>query len=405
MPETAASRPLLSRLSYLRVGVYSLLVNLLLVAAKLTLAGLTGSLALRADGFHSLVDVFVSLALIIGLLLSCRKSPRFPYGLYKVENLVAAAIALLLFFTAYEVVAEAVRAPGTAAPYSGWALVAVAFLILIPFLFGRYELSVGRRLGSPSLMADGSQFTADVLGSAIVFLSLLGQRFGLPLDRVGAGLIALFIAYAAWGLLTGSMRVLLDASVSAETLNKIRAIIQAEPEVGNVESLAGRNSGRYIFVEASITVRGADLKKAHLATERIEQKIRDAFPSVERVSIHYEPEAKAWLRYAVPLAAPEGTLAEDFGQAPYFALVDLDSRTGALLLQEVVPNPHRGLGKGRGLMVVEFLLTYKPDVVISRESLAGKGPGYALAEAGAQVRQTEARTLEGRWRDFPGNIL
>jgi divalent metal cation (Fe/Co/Zn/Cd) transporter len=40
-----------------RIGIYSLAVNLFLVAAKFTLAELTGSLALRADAIHSVIDV------------------------------------------------------------------------------------------------------------------------------------------------------------------------------------------------------------------------------------------------------------------------------------------------------------------------------------------------------------
>ena len=61
-----------------RVGVYSLIVNVVLVAGKLTLAFVTGSLALRADAVHSLVDVFASIALILGLVISGRKSRDFP---------------------------------------------------------------------------------------------------------------------------------------------------------------------------------------------------------------------------------------------------------------------------------------------------------------------------------------
>ena len=81
------------RAPIIRIGVASLVVNAILVAAKLMLSFVTGSLALRADAVHSLVDVFASIALILGLVISERKSRDFPYGLYKVENL-ASAVAL-----------------------------------------------------------------------------------------------------------------------------------------------------------------------------------------------------------------------------------------------------------------------------------------------------------------------
>jgi divalent metal cation (Fe/Co/Zn/Cd) transporter len=82
----------------LRVALYSLLFNLALVAAKLTLSLLSGSLALRADAIHSTVDVMASLALILGVKISERKSESFPLGLYKVENLASIAISFLCCF-------------------------------------------------------------------------------------------------------------------------------------------------------------------------------------------------------------------------------------------------------------------------------------------------------------------
>jgi len=99
-----------------RVAVLSLLVNLTLVGIKLTLSYFSGSLALRADAVHSLVDVFGSTALILGIFISGRKSKSFPYGLYKVENLVAVIISLLLFLTAYEIAVRPRSEPPRTSP-------------------------------------------------------------------------------------------------------------------------------------------------------------------------------------------------------------------------------------------------------------------------------------------------
>ena len=375
-----------------RVGICSLTVNLILVIAKLSLSLITGSLAIRADAIHSLVDVFASIALILGLVISGRKSRNFPYGLYKVENLVSAIISLLLFFAAYEIVSEAIRGT-TIGTYDFWVLIVMALLVLIPFFFGRYELNAGKKYNSPSLIADGSQFRADVLGSSIVFIAILAQLFGFPLDRIAAGIVALFIGYAAWGLLVNSMRVLLDASVHHDIIEKVRSAVQSQPEVSTVKDLVGRNSGRFIFMEATITMRTTDLKKAHLISQKIEQTVKEAVPNIDRVLIHYEPETKVQNRYAVTLENRDGEISEDFGKSNYFALVDIDSRQKKVVWQEIVANPYLDVEKGRGIKIAEFLLTYKPDVVIARENLTHKGPGYALDDGGAEVRRTEAKSL------------
>ncbi|NIV37701.1 MAG: cation transporter, partial [Anaerolineae bacterium] len=64
-----------------RMGVYSLLINMGLVALKVGLAALSGSLALTASATDSAVDIFASLAVLVGLLISKRKTKTFPFGL------------------------------------------------------------------------------------------------------------------------------------------------------------------------------------------------------------------------------------------------------------------------------------------------------------------------------------
>lgn len=378
----------------LRVALYSLLFNLALVAAKLTLSALSGSLALRADAIHSTVDVMASLALILGVKISERKSESFPLGLYKVENLASIVISFLLFLTAYEIVLEAVRGEAMPINYQGWVLYAVAAIIPLPYLFGSFQIKVGERTGSPSLIADGVQHKADVLTSSLVFLALIAQTVSFPLDRIAAVIIALAIIKEGWGILVAGMRVLLDASVDVPTLERIRALILEAPEVVSIKELMARNSGRYLFVQANLTLRVADLKRAHLASERIESRIRKEIPQVDRVQIHYEPIVESRRRYAAPLADMRGTLSKHFGESAYFALVEMDFEEMKLLRQEIVANPHKDLSKGKGLKVAQFLLGFKPDVVFSRESLEGKGPGYAFAEAGVETAQTDVETLE-----------
>jgi len=377
-----------------RIGLYSFLVNLSLVGIKLTLSLITGSLALRADAIHSLVDVFSSIALILGLIISSRKSKQFPYGLYKIENVVSVIISLLLFFTAYEIVESAISGTEMIITYRWWVILVMAVVILIPFFFGRYEMNMGKKHSSPSLIADGSQFKADVFASTVVFAALVGQRFNLPLDRIAAVIVAAFIAYAAWGLLTSSMRVLLDATVGYETLEKIRSIVQAEPAVSTVGSLIARNSGRYIFVEATVTMRIADLVKAHLISEQIEKRIKEAVPNVDRVLIHYEPQKKTQLRYVVPLANREGQISDEFGTSAYFALVDIDNQKKILIRQEIISNPYLDIEKGRGIKVAEYLLSYKPDIIVTRESLLDKGPGYVFGDSGIELRQTNVEFMD-----------
>jgi cation diffusion facilitator family transporter len=376
-----------------QVAWASIAVNIFLSLLNLAIAAASGSLAVAAEMVHNLVDLVASVAVLAGVKIAERESRHFPYGLYKVENVVAVGVAILIFFTGYEIAREALRGEGGPATVNAWMLAGVALSAIIPLAFSRYEMRVGREINSPSLMADAQEYRAHVFSSGVVFLALVGQMVGFPLDRYAALIIVVLIAKTGWELLVDGMRVLLDASLDADTLEQVRTIIEADPATSEIRSVAGRNAGRYRFLEADVALRVDDLEKAHNVSRRIEKAIRAQVPHVERVRIHYEPQVRSHLRYAVPLADPGGAISSHFGEAPYFALVTVRTADGQVERQEVLPNPHTNVEKAKGIRVGEWLVNLKADVVLLKEDVHGKGPAYVFADAGVQTRLTEATTL------------
>lgn len=376
-----------------RMGIYSLAVNLFLAGLKAVLALLSGSLALAADAVHSSVDVIGSLVVLGGLVIARRKSKAFPYGLYKVENVAAIVVAFLIFLAGYEIAREAWQGTARVVTASPAILAGTALAVLLPLAFSRYEARLAKATNSPSLAADSRHFQTDVLSSGVVLIALAGSRLGWPLDRIGAAVVVIFIAWAGWELLADGMRVLLDASLDAETLAQVRGLMEAEPAVAAVKPLTGRNAGRYRFIEAEITLRTHDLDKAHTVSQRLEDEIRRAIAHVDRVLIHYEPTARVRVRYAVPLADLSGTISQHFGEAPYFALVTIRLSDGEVERQEVVANPHTQIAKAKGIQVAEWLVGQKVDVVLVKESLHNKGPEYVFANAGVEMHDVVADTL------------
>jgi cation diffusion facilitator family transporter len=376
-----------------RWGWYSIAVNIVLALINLVIALASGSLAVGAEMVHNLVDLLTAVGVLIGLKLSTRKSKSFPYGLYKLENVVTVALAVMIFFTAYEIAQDALFSPARQATVDPWMLGGVVVATAIPLIFSHFELQAGQAANSPALIADAKEYRAHVFTTGVVFAALLAQWFNLPLDRIAALVIVVAIGKTGWELLADGMRVLLDASLDAETLNRIREIITSEPGVAEVKWVTGRNSGRFRFIEAEIVLRFRDLGKAHAATQRIEQNIRQAVPHVDRVLIHAEPLERTHLRYAIPLADLQGTVSEHFGEAPFFALVTLRLADGQVEQQQIVANPHTAVAKAKGIRVAEWLVDQKPDAVLLKESLQGKGPTYVFGDAGVEMVLTEAETL------------
>ena len=73
-----------------RVLLIVLVLNLGVALAKLIVGGLTGSLAMVADGFHSLSDTASNVVGLLGVSLAARPPDKdHPYGHRKFETLAA----------------------------------------------------------------------------------------------------------------------------------------------------------------------------------------------------------------------------------------------------------------------------------------------------------------------------
>ena len=383
-----------------RVALYALLINFVLTGIKGVLAYFSGSLAVAASAIDSATDSVASLTILGGLKLSTRKSPTFPYGLYKIENVISVIMAIFIFFAGYEIVRN-ILSPGAEPPTITLGLIGwLSAGTLITFLFGQYAIAAGKRTKSPTLIAEGRHRQVDVLSSLVVvvavglhYFGLNIDFFGITIDHIAAGLVLIFIGYAGWEILSDGMRVLLDASLDPETLDQIRKIIESQPMVTKIQRLAGRNAGRYRFLETEVVLRTDNLEKAHAISQHIEADIRKQMPLVERVVIHYEPQVREHLRIAVPLIDTVGHVSAHFGEAPYFAVLLLRLADGNIERKEVVTNPHTNVPKAKGIRVAEWLVEHKVDVVVVKEDLHKKGPAYVFADAGVELQESEAGQL------------
>lgn len=379
-----------------RLAIASVLVNLVVTGLKYFLGVFSGSLALLADAVHSSADVVSSASIWAGIRLSRRKTKRFPYGLYKVENLVALITSGLILLAGYEIVRHVLwageRVKAARLPYAILGVVAVASILLS---FSRYELKKAKQLNSPSLEADAQHLATDLFSSCIILVGLVGTYFQVkfPLDRVAALIIAVLIAWVGIKIATAAVRVLLDASLDFKTLNTIRGIILETLQVSEINTLTGRNSGRFKFIEADVAIKVRELEKAHFVADQIENRIKSRVPYVDQILIHYEPIHKETKVIALPVAEDRLHLSEHFGEAPYFLLFTLKRADGAILDESWLRNPFQMVKKGKGIKVSEWLVSLGIDEIIAPKNFEHKGPFYVFSDNGVGMRKIERRAL------------
>lgn len=107
---------------------------------------------MRAGAFDAFTDVVASSAVFIGLMIASRKSKNFPYGLYKVENLISVIVALFIFYAGYEIVMEALRSETVQLQNVWLSIAGIVRVMVIALVFSTYERKVGKDIQSPSLV-------------------------------------------------------------------------------------------------------------------------------------------------------------------------------------------------------------------------------------------------------------
>jgi cation diffusion facilitator family transporter len=291
----------------MRIAVGSIAVGLVVLALKTVAWAMTGSVALFSDALESVVNVATAVAAVVAIRVAALPADAdHPYGHHKAEFLAAVLVGVLIILAAFLVFREAwaaVAAPRALdAPLAGLAVNALASVVNGVWCWTL--ISRGRRLRSPALVADGRHLLSDVVSSVGVTLGvLLAILTGWAiLDPALAALVAVNILVSGWRVTTASLSGLMDESLSAPVLARVRAVIATEGD-GALEAhdLRTRHAGAATFVEFHLVVPGEmTVAAAHAICDRIEAAIKAEAPEAV-ITIHVEPEDKAKHRGVIVL--------------------------------------------------------------------------------------------------------
>jgi cation diffusion facilitator family transporter len=277
-----------------RVLLITLGLNLAVSGAKVVVGHLSGSLAMVADGYHSLVDGANN---VIGLIVAAfafrPPDTGHPYGHRKFETAATSVIGLALLALAWEISFSAVG--GTTRPalpeisLLNWAVMAAT--IGVNVFVSWYEAREGRRLESAFLVADATHTRADLYVSLGVVASFVAAMLGaLWADPLVAVVIAAIIAWQAGVILLGAFHVLTDrAAIPAEEIERLAAGVPGVLSIHNVRTRGRRDA---VYVDLTLHVDGGtSLREAHEVADRIEAALAKAHPGIADIVVHLEPEA------------------------------------------------------------------------------------------------------------------
>jgi cation diffusion facilitator family transporter len=283
----------------LRIATGSLAVSVAVLTIKFGAYLLTGSVALYSDALESIINVVTAAAAIVAIRSAARPpDAEHPYGHDKAEYLSAVMVGALIVVAGLAILWEAygaIAAPKPIeAPWTGIAVNAVA--TVMNAVWSGVLLRQGRKHRSAALVADGRHLLADVVTSlgvavGVVLVVLTGIDV---LDPAIAVLVALLVLRSGWGVIRQNASGLLDESVPAGELARIREVISLNAgEAIETHDLRTRHAGRTIFIDFHLVVPGSmTVERSHEICDRLEAALEKAFERAV-VMIHVEPEHEA----------------------------------------------------------------------------------------------------------------
>ena len=166
-----------------------------------------------------------------------------------------------------------------------------------------YERNRGKVLNSQILLADAAHTTSDIYVSVSVLISLAVTSLGYPwIDVVAALLIVAVIARAGLGIIGNTSNTLADH----QTLDPdaIADLLANVPGIEGTSRIRSRGPADAVHVDIDTRVKPAvTTDHAFAISETIQERIKDAFPEVEEVQVHFEPQRNATVDYALEARA------------------------------------------------------------------------------------------------------
>lgn len=262
-------------------------------AIRLTIAFITGSVALLAAGLDDLGDVLTTIALSVAFIASRRAADhRYTYGYQRLEDVGGVLVVLVIWSSAIYATVEAIQklSGDHQVEKIGIAIAAGSLGLLANGFAGLYKIGVGRRIGSEPLVADGKHALTDGLASVAAIAGLLGVRGGAAwADPVAALVVALAIAWVALQATRSVLTRLVD-KVDPDLIRQIETIARGEKGVTAVGRVQARWAGRSLYVTLTVAAdERISLAEAHDIAEHIHHHVLHDMPGVAQVDVHVDP--------------------------------------------------------------------------------------------------------------------
>jgi cation diffusion facilitator family transporter len=276
-----------------RAALVALGSTIVVVVAKLVAAALSDSVSVLAEGLQSLLDVFMSIAVVWTLRIAeAPPDDEHPFGHGKAELITSAFQMLLVLFTAAIIVWQAVirlNEPHEIVPVYG--IAALAYTLVANFGVVAYLRKVTRTQRSHLLQGEIEHIKSDSVASLGILAGLVVYQLTgwAPLDPLVAIAFTSIGGFFAVRQLGRIIHPLMDGSLPQQDIERLETVLNHHQDVRGYHNVQTRETGRMRYVALHVLL-DDDLTfvQAHDLAEHIEGELSAALGGAH-VTLHYEP--------------------------------------------------------------------------------------------------------------------
>lgn len=277
------------------VTYIGMVLNGVLSFVKIIIGYLTGSLALVADGIHSLSDIATDIAVLLGVRLGSKKADSsHPYGHGRAETFAGGFVALILIIVGGAMIYYATKAIArdeVTKPNFAVLIAAILSVVSKEWLY-KITKKIAVEFHSPSVYANAWHHRSDAFSSIAVVIGFIALEFGFTHgDQVAAITVGLMVIWVGIKIISETFRELTESATDNETIELIKNIINSNPSIHHWHKLRSRSVGREVFLDVHILVDPElNVSAAHEISDNLETSIEEQVSRPVNITIHIEPD-------------------------------------------------------------------------------------------------------------------
>ena len=257
-------------------GIVGIVCNVLIAAVKITLAVISGSIAIAADAVNNLSDAGAGVITVAGFRISARPpDAEHPFGHGRTEYIAGLVISLIIVglgITFFKDSVVALFRPSKVSA-NGVAIVIFSATVIIKCWLFFFYRKVGKMIDSEVIRAAALDSLSDCLSTGVVIISLIAARYtSFPVDGCAGLIVAGMILWSGFQVLKETVSKLVGEPPAPELVTELKRTILSCPGIDGVHDVIIHNYGAdsyYATAHAEISCDG-ELQAAHDILENAE---------------------------------------------------------------------------------------------------------------------------------------